>query len=228
MGSWCACAPARAAPFFRRAAAKGARSSRCELRPGRPGDLLPGRPPSPTKGFRRVLRLRDSRVRTPPPGVLAPGGRANDPRALRAEASRARDRAQPSQEKAPGDLSPQPARLRRPEVPAGRERAAFRRERLVRGAFDRPFGIGGPGARPLAAEAVTAESAPARLFVSLLDLYKRFLSPLLPPACRFSPTCSAYAREAIARYGLLAGTGLALRRLARCHPFHRGGFDPVP
>jgi putative membrane protein insertion efficiency factor len=71
-------------------------------------------------------------------------------------------------------------------------------------------------------------SPPARFLVSLLDLYKRLLSPLLPPACRFSPTCSLYAREAIARHGVLRGTGLALRRLARCHPFHRGGFDPVP
>ena len=75
---------------------------------------------------------------------------------------------------------------------------------------------------------MTTASAPARFFVSVLDLYKRFLSPLLPPACRFSPTCSVYAREAIARHGLWMGAGLALRRLARCHPFHRGGFDPVP
>jgi len=75
---------------------------------------------------------------------------------------------------------------------------------------------------------VTGTSAPARLLVWLLDLYKRFLSPLLPPACRFSPTCSVYARDAIARHGAVRGIGLALSRLARCHPFHRGGFDPVP
>ena len=75
---------------------------------------------------------------------------------------------------------------------------------------------------------MTSASAPARFLVSLLDLYKRYLSPLLPPACRFSPTCSVYAREAIARHGLLRGAGLALRRLARCHPLNRGGFDPVP
>jgi putative membrane protein insertion efficiency factor len=75
---------------------------------------------------------------------------------------------------------------------------------------------------------VTGPSTLARLLVSLLDLYKRFLSPLLPPACRFSPTCSVYAREAIARHGAVRGIGLALSRLVRCHPFHRGGFDLVP
>ena len=71
-------------------------------------------------------------------------------------------------------------------------------------------------------------SPPARLAVFFLDAYKRFLSPLLPRACRFEPTCSVYAREAIARYGLARGGALALRRLFRCHPFHRGGLDPVP
>jgi putative membrane protein insertion efficiency factor len=69
---------------------------------------------------------------------------------------------------------------------------------------------------------------PARLATALLRIYKRWLSPLLPQACRFEPTCSVYAREAIERYGLLRGAGLALRRLSRCHPFHRGGLDPVP
>ena len=62
----------------------------------------------------------------------------------------------------------------------------------------------------------------------MLDGYKRFLSPLLPRACRYEPTCSVYAREAIARHGLAKGAGLAVKRLARCHPFHRGGLDPVP
>ena len=73
-----------------------------------------------------------------------------------------------------------------------------------------------------------AAEVPALVSVRLLDLYKRYLSPLLPPACRFTPTCSVYAREAIARHGLARGAGLALKRLLRCHPFHRGGFDPVP
>ena len=69
---------------------------------------------------------------------------------------------------------------------------------------------------------------PARLATALLSAYKRWVSPLLPRACRFEPTCSVYAREAIERYGLLRGLGLAVRRLFRCHPFHRGGLDPVP
>ena len=68
----------------------------------------------------------------------------------------------------------------------------------------------------------------ARVAVALLDFYKRLLSPLLPRACRFEPTCSVYARQAIERHGLARGLGLAVRRLARCHPFHPGGLDPVP
>ncbi|MFY9550379.1 MAG: membrane protein insertion efficiency factor YidD [Thermoanaerobaculia bacterium] len=66
------------------------------------------------------------------------------------------------------------------------------------------------------------------LVVGLLDLYKRFVSPWLPRACRFEPTCSAYARQAIVRYGIGKGSALAVKRLLRCHPFHRGGLDPVP
>ncbi|HQN08701.1 MAG TPA: membrane protein insertion efficiency factor YidD [Thermoanaerobaculia bacterium] len=68
----------------------------------------------------------------------------------------------------------------------------------------------------------------ARAAAAVLAAYKRFVSPLLPPACRFHPTCSEYGREAILRHGLLRGTWLTIRRLARCHPFHPGGFDPVP
>ena len=76
--------------------------------------------------------------------------------------------------------------------------------------------------------AVERPGAVARLLLSLVTGYRRFLSPLLGPRCRFFPTCSAYAAEAISRHGALHGTGLALRRLARCHPFHPGGVDPVP
>ena len=60
-----------------------------------------------------------------------------------------------------------------------------------------------------------------------LRLYKRWLSPALPSACRYSPTCSEYMTEAVERYGVLKGVGLGLRRLLRCHPFHAGGYDPV-
>ena len=67
-----------------------------------------------------------------------------------------------------------------------------------------------------------------KLFTFAIKLYKRFLSPLLPPACRFHPTCSDYALEAIEKYGVLKGSYLAARRLLRCHPLCDGGFDPVP
>lgn len=67
-----------------------------------------------------------------------------------------------------------------------------------------------------------------RIAITLVRLYQRWVSPLFPPACRFSPSCSQYALDAITRHGVLAGCWLAARRLARCHPFHPGGFDPVP
>jgi uncharacterized protein len=65
------------------------------------------------------------------------------------------------------------------------------------------------------------------LIVGLLDLYKRWISPFLPSACRFHPTCSMYMRDAVEQYGAARGVWLGLRRLARCHPFHPGGVDPV-
>jgi hypothetical protein len=69
---------------------------------------------------------------------------------------------------------------------------------------------------------------PRRLLAALIRGYQLVLSPLLPPSCRFTPSCSQYALEAITRHGAVRGTWLAARRLARCHPFHPGGFDPVP
>jgi len=62
----------------------------------------------------------------------------------------------------------------------------------------------------------------------LIRAYQVLVSPLTPPYCRFAPTCSHYAREALQRHGFRRGLGLSLRRLARCHPFHPGGWDPVP
>ncbi len=67
-----------------------------------------------------------------------------------------------------------------------------------------------------------------RLLISLLRGYKRWISPLLGPRCRFYPTCSEYAMQAITRFGALKGSWLALRRILRCHPLHPGGNDPVP
>ena len=68
----------------------------------------------------------------------------------------------------------------------------------------------------------------ARPVTLALRGYKRFISPWLPPACRFHPTCSDYCGEAIHRHGLTRGGWLGLRRLLRCHPFSKGGYDPVP
>ena len=68
-----------------------------------------------------------------------------------------------------------------------------------------------------------------RLMLKLIRFYQRYISPAFPARCRFSPTCSRYAYEAIAKYGALKGGWLALRRLLRCHPFYKGNyFDPVP
>ncbi|MEW6542691.1 MAG: membrane protein insertion efficiency factor YidD [Nitrospirota bacterium] len=66
-----------------------------------------------------------------------------------------------------------------------------------------------------------------QLCLRMIGLYRRWVSPLLPPACRFEPTCSQYAWEAVRRYGVLRGLGLASWRLLKCHPFHPGGYDPV-
>ena len=73
-----------------------------------------------------------------------------------------------------------------------------------------------------------AISALPKIFLlGLIRGYKYFLSPLLPPSCRFTPTCATYTIEAIEKYGALRGSYLGIRRLLRCHPFSRGGYDPV-
>ncbi|UHQ18490.1 membrane protein insertion efficiency factor YidD [Lysobacter sp. KIS68-7] len=77
-------------------------------------------------------------------------------------------------------------------------------------------------------QATFAQSVIDRFLIGSLRLYKRWISPLLGPRCRFVPTCSEYAMEAIARFGAVRGGWLAARRIARCHPLHPGGHDPVP
>lgn len=67
-----------------------------------------------------------------------------------------------------------------------------------------------------------------RLALALIRLYKATLSKILPPSCRFVPSCSMYTYEAIEKYGVLKGGWLGIRRILRCHPFNPGGYDPVP
>jgi putative membrane protein insertion efficiency factor len=68
----------------------------------------------------------------------------------------------------------------------------------------------------------------SRFLLLLIRFYQRFISPLKPPTCRFYPTCSHYGFESIKRFGALKGSWLTLKRIAKCHPFHPGGIDPVP
>ncbi len=66
------------------------------------------------------------------------------------------------------------------------------------------------------------------LVIAVLRFYKLAISPLLPSACRFRPTCSEYMMEAVERHGVVRGIFLGIKRIGRCHPFHAGGMDPVP
>ena len=67
-----------------------------------------------------------------------------------------------------------------------------------------------------------------KIIIALIRFYQLALSPLKQPTCRFSPTCSKYSIEAIERFGVIKGTYLSVRRILKCHPFHEGGYDPVP
>lgn len=66
------------------------------------------------------------------------------------------------------------------------------------------------------------------VLLSMIRFYRLFISPLKCPCCRFIPTCSEYALEAIQKYGAIKGSWLAVKRILKCHPFHKGGYDPVP
>lgn len=72
------------------------------------------------------------------------------------------------------------------------------------------------------------KTLPKRALAALIRFYRRQISPGKPPSCRFVPTCSAYALEAVEKYGALKGGYLAIRRILKCHPLHKGGYDPVP
>jgi putative membrane protein insertion efficiency factor len=66
------------------------------------------------------------------------------------------------------------------------------------------------------------------LFITIIKVYQKFISPMTPPTCRFYPTCSHYGLEAYQRFGAIKGSFLTIKRILKCHPFHPGGFDPVP
>lgn len=66
-----------------------------------------------------------------------------------------------------------------------------------------------------------------RIFIGLILFYRSFISPLKPPCCRYIPTCSEYALIAVEKYGVVHGGWMAIKRILRCHPFHKGGYDPV-
>ena len=132
---------------------------------------------------------------------------------------------------APGQVSeaaiagtPLPARLGRDEA---RVSSASGHASTGGGSLDaeeRPAGLAGPAAREWGRVARIAGWP----LLAVLWIYRRFVSPVLPPACRFHPSCSLYAAEAIVAHGPIRGTWLAVRRLLRCHPWNAGGPDPVP
>lgn len=158
--------------------------------------------------------------------LLREGGGAPGP--LRFEKERRGSGTQSRQTASPGDLSPG-----NPANTSGRTRPVRHRARRLSGGSLQVAGRGvsescRPGhSFPGKLSGFPKSDIPKIAALGALKIYKILLSPLLPPACRFSPTCSEYAREAIARYGLLSGGRRALERLLRCNPFCRGGVDPV-
>ena len=75
---------------------------------------------------------------------------------------------------------------------------------------------------------MNVKNLPMKGMLVMLRFYKREISPMLPPCCRYTPTCSEYAMQAVEKYGAMKGGWLAAKRILRCHPFHEGGYDPVP
>jgi len=67
-----------------------------------------------------------------------------------------------------------------------------------------------------------------KFLILIIRVYRKAISPILPPSCIFTPTCSAYAEEALRRHGVIRGLKMAFKRIVKCHPWHSGGYDPVP
>lgn len=67
-----------------------------------------------------------------------------------------------------------------------------------------------------------------KILIFTINIYRKYISPMKPPSCRFYPTCSQYAIQAIEKYGAIKGSFMAFKRILRCHPFHPGGYDPLP
>jgi putative membrane protein insertion efficiency factor len=66
-----------------------------------------------------------------------------------------------------------------------------------------------------------------KFFIFLINIYQNFISPIFPPVCRFTPTCSEYTKQSLEKYGLIKGSFLGIKRILRCHPFSKGGYDPL-
>lgn len=109
---------------------------------------------------------------------------------------------------------------------SGKTNQMSQRRRTAGGAGGEAPPVGPGSGAPAAAN--PQGSISARILIGLIAIYRVVLSPILGGRCRFDPSCSVYTSEAIVRHGALKGTWLGLRRLLRCHPFHRGGYDPVP